>query len=282
MGEAAEKIDAKLTTVPMPIEVDSNTAEALSAQCDGWLLSGLKAIILDFKVTRRFSQNAYRPFLLLQQKLKKNGQQLFSLNVESSISRQFISNGLKGVFQEVESVDKVLALSGLAPTKQKGVGLDVGMINPFISATLKTLATQAQTEARPGKPFLVKIDDKAYPGPLAIAGVIHLASEKFEGTISILFTEKVFLAICSNMFGEKFEKITSELEDAAGELLNIIYGMAKTELNETQGANLRPALPTVLAGDGLRIRQRTMQKIIMLPFDTSFGQFHIEISMDAN
>ena len=81
------------------------------------------------------------------------------------------------------------------------------------------------------------------------------------------------------MVGESHDNITEEVQDAAGELLNIIFGQAKTVL---KGKNyvLERAIPTVLVGEKLRIRYKTKIPTIVLPFESSAGSFHIEIIVD--
>lgn len=165
---------------------------------------------------------------------------------------------------------------------QKNTLLDVNIINPFIEATQATLEKQAQTKCVPQKAYLVGVNEKSYPESIAIAGVISISTDKFTGTIALAFPERVFLGIYSSMFGEKVDKINTDIEDAAGEILNIIYGSAKTKLNATMGMKLAPALPAILSGEKIQIRQKTHQKLVVLPFETPHGGFQIEISFDSN
>jgi chemotaxis protein CheX len=84
------------------------------------------------------------------------------------------------------------------------------------------------------------------------------------------------------MVGEKHQKITPELEDAAGELLNMIFGQAKTVLNDQKGYTLDRALPTILSGEKLSLRHQGHATAIILPFESAVGSFHIEVFVEKS
>ena len=150
-------------------------------------------------------------------------------------------------------------------------------INPFVGATQTTLEMQAGTETTPGKPRLKK------PGEVLnveVAGVISLTSNAFTGTIALCFPGPVFLAIYSNMLGEPFKEITREMEDGAGELLNIIFGQAKALLNDKKGFEIQKAIPTVMRGSQLQVTPMGRGTSVILPFETDAGSFHLEIAVD--
>jgi chemotaxis protein CheX len=84
------------------------------------------------------------------------------------------------------------------------------------------------------------------------------------------------------MVGEKHDTITEELEDAAGELLNMIFGEAKTILNEKKGYTLEKAVPTIITGEKLSFRHRGTSPVIVLPFESAAGSFHIEVMVESH
>lgn len=156
------------------------------------------------------------------------------------------------------------------------MNLDVNFINPFIAGTLKTLSVQAQIEAVPGKPFL----KGQQPQPdFEIAAMIGITSSSFNGSIALQFTEQVYLGIMSNMLGEKYTEISQELQDGAAELLNMIFGSAKVVLNE-KGHNILKAIPTFIRGKSIQSTRLGKVQALVIPFQTQFGEFHIEVIVD--
>lgn len=156
--------------------------------------------------------------------------------------------------------------------------LDVQFFKPFIEGTLNTLKVQCKMDARSEKPFMKKRgqDNQQARMHIAIAGVIGITSPKFNGSISLCFTEKVFLGMMEQMLGEKFPEITDDLQDGVAELLNIIFGHAKVILNQ-QGHAIQKAIPTVLRGENLQTTYFSNNPVVVLPFVTSLGEFQIEI-----
>jgi chemotaxis protein CheX len=156
--------------------------------------------------------------------------------------------------------------------------LSTEFVVAFLEGTRNTLKIQCGIDATPEKPFL----KGTHPEPqVALTGIIGMMSDQFNGNIHLSFTESAFLAIMGKMLGEEFKTITDELSSGASEMLNIIYGSAKTVLNK-QGYNIRTAIPTVIRGHDLRIKTVSPSPTLILPFKTPFGDFFLEITEQQN
>jgi chemotaxis protein CheX len=155
--------------------------------------------------------------------------------------------------------------------------MDVNFFKPFVEGTLNTLKVQCNVEAKPGKPFIRRESAKLN---IEIAAIIGLASGTFSGTIALCFTKQAFLSLMNSMLSENYTEITSELQDGAGELLNIIFGHAKRVLN-TQGYEIQKAIPSIIRGQNLEAKHLTTNPIIVLPFITEQGEFYIEICAET-
>ena len=153
--------------------------------------------------------------------------------------------------------------------------MDVTLVNPFISATVKVLETMASTKANPGKPFLKK--DKIARGD--VSGIIGITGEA-NGTISVTFDEGSILGIVSKMFGEELKEMNAEISDAVGELTNMISGQARRKLEEN-GREFEAAIPSVVTGKDHEINHITSGPIVAIPFTTDGGKFTIEICLEA-
>lgn len=252
--------------------LDPKDSSALDAQVKTWLVSPAMVHVVDCKQVTDVRATFYRHLVLYNQQLKSYGKHLFFMNINPKFVTQMRADGLVSVVVAVQSLEEAKKRS--APSRPV---VDVEFINPFILATRKVLEMQAQTPLNPGKAYLRKPEERI---PMEIAGVIGIQCADFTGTISICFRAEVFLRIYENMVGEKHEQISSELEDAAGELLNIIFGQAKTVLNDTRGYNLEKSIPTILVGDKLKLHHQSRNPSIVIPFESSAGAFHLEILID--
>ena len=80
-----------------------------------------------------------------------------------------------------------------------------------------------------------------------LVGWGELSSEKGRGEVGIILPEPEFLKLMSALLGIPAEKVTPEIEDGACEILNMVFGVAKDELNR-RGAGIRQVRPRLLRG----------------------------------
>lgn len=113
--------------------------------------------------------------------------------------------------------------------------------------------------------------------PISIAAQLGLTSGNFKGAISLCFEEQVFLKMLSNMLGEEVKSVTTENQDGASELLNMVYGFAKTALNP-KGYNFERAIPTVVRGKELQTSHGRLPTLV-IPLKSEYGFVFIEITV---
>ncbi len=155
--------------------------------------------------------------------------------------------------------------------------LDVNFINPFIEATVRTLKIQCDTEVLTLPPM---IKGKSQVLDTDIAGVIGITSKEFTGSIAICFPRSTFNGIMRKMCGGALSEDAREAEDGAGELLNIIFGQARTALNE-RGHSIKSAIPTIIHGKSIHVRHLAPGLSVVIPFESAYGQFRLEIGLDT-
>lgn len=160
----------------------------------------------------------------------------------------------------------------------KDYSKDTTFINSFIKGAIHTLKVQCSIDVVSHKPYILNPGEHSKMG-FEIAGLIGITSSDFQGSIAICFPEKTFLAIMGKMLGDQFTEINKDLEDGAGELMNIVYGTAKSVLND-QGYTLQKALPSVIRGQKIRMRHAGTGTTLVLPFESDVGKFEIEIGVD--
>lgn len=266
--------------IKLPQQFKPDWADPFLLEVKKWVELDIKYVAIDFQKVPQIKNAHYRPFLFLAKECRISKRTLFSINIHPELVMQFKEHGLFATFNPQVSF-KAFIESQAQPQMKGRLQIDVNIINPFVSATLKTIEMQAQTRVTAEKPRVTKPEEKKLDPGTSIAGVITIATPSFNGSIALVFPEKVYLQIYNNLFAESHEKLSKDLEDGAGEILNIIYGVAKSELNEKLNLGLRPVIPTVLAGDNLRVRQQNNAHVLQLPFTTDHGSFEIEIAVES-
>lgn len=152
--------------------------------------------------------------------------------------------------------------------------LDKALINSFIDGVSKTLETMASTKLTYGKPFV----EQKFTSRGEVAGVVGMVSNQYKATLTLTFPKDAILTILENMLGEKHTEVNNDVFDAVGELTNMIYGSAKTTLNNL-GYNFEMAIPTVIKGQFIML-QHSKSATLVIPFKLdNQSEFYIEISV---
>lgn len=149
--------------------------------------------------------------------------------------------------------------------------MDAAMVNPFIEGTLYILDTTASVKVRPGSPYLKK--DALALGD--ISGTLSITGD-ITGSASVSFTEKSILGIVSAMFGEEMTRMDEEINDAVGEIGNMISGHVTTKMTE-MGKTVRVKLAEVKTGKAHTVDHVEGGTVLALPFATTKGRMVIEV-----
>jgi chemotaxis protein CheX len=147
----------------------------------------------------------------------------------------------------------------------------------FQNAVIDAFKIQASLEVRVGN-VVSEPSDSSAPGIIDCMSVIGVKSEEFQGSLALGFPKATFLNIVEKMIGEKHEKISQEIADASGELLNIIYASARVKINEL-GLNFQPAIPTTVLGKELSMALGTSSKYLKFTCDSEMGQFFVALNL---
>lgn len=257
--------------------ITQELAEALATDAKQELEANPKLETMVLNIGTQFV--VYKGFKILGQlavSCKKPKFQMYMLsNLKTTLSL-IRSEGLDIILKPIKSLDEVTQKANSAPAKSF-TKLDVSFINPFIEGAIKTLDVQCQVPVTIDKPLL-KTKETKLP-VIDILGIIGITSKAFKGNISICFPEKVFLFIMSKMLFEDYKEITKDLEDGAGEILNMIFGHAKRVLNEN-GHSFEKAIPAIVRAKDLSLSHLNHQDSIVLPFKSDAGEFYMEINMN--
>ena len=151
------------------------------------------------------------------------------------------------------------------PKETAASELSSEVIEAFLRGTVETFAVQFGVEVKPGAPYLRKPDDGVQGD---IGGVIAMSDPRATGIVAILMPQSVFLMVIGKLLGMEATEINSDLEDGAAEILNMIYGLAKDQLNR-RGYEIDRAIPTIVRGSGIRLRHQSRSLPVVVPFSVS-------------
>jgi len=153
--------------------------------------------------------------------------------------------------------------------------MKVEYINPFIESTLKSLEMMAQITATRSdlalKPDLITTYD--------ISSIVSLTGE-VEGSIIVSMPNTLACRVASNLLMEECTELDQNVQDAIGEMGNIIVGDARRAL-VAMGKNVTISLPNIVLGKGHIISRKGIP-CIAIPFNTEFGPFEVNVGLKEN
>lgn len=111
-----------------------------------------------------------------------------------------------------------------------------------------------------------------------VSAVIGITGDK-QGTFSISFDRKTAVHIVKQMLGDAIEDILQDVQDAMGEITNMISGQARVGLAD-MGLKLQGSTPSVIMGDNHTIAHMSSAVAIAIPFSCEAGTFTLEFCFE--
>jgi len=144
----------------------------------------------------------------------------------------------------------------------------------IIDSTIEIFSTMVMMD------ISVENDEVEGSGKLqdTITGVIGLAGIH-KGVLAVHIPYPVALAITSNFLGMDVNEINEDVEDAVGELANMLGGNIKTVLTEN-GRDIDLSLPSTISGSSYNFQPSKDVIKIVVEFGTSNGHFLVELQLE--
>ncbi|WP_413576495.1 chemotaxis protein CheX [Bdellovibrio sp. HCB290] len=174
----------------------------------------------------------------------------------------------------IQTMIKILNGEGGAPSSAGSANkyaVDVRVINAIIKATTNVFAQFGVQNITMGK-----AETKSPHDPLMgeISSVVEIKSQSYSGYLAISFDKNSYLEVVSTMLMEEQTELNADNQDAVGEINNIIFGNAKSEITNF-GVQL--TVPKVLIGAGSLISCHQGSAGMQIPFSTTKGKFYLTV-----
>jgi chemotaxis protein CheX len=111
-----------------------------------------------------------------------------------------------------------------------------------------------------------------------ITGVIGLAGTH-KGVLAIHFPYAVAFAITSNFLGIDIDEINEDVEDAIGEIANMLGGNVKSILSEN-GRDIDLSLPSTISGKEYGFQSSKSADKTLIAFTAEAGDFIVELQLE--
>jgi hypothetical protein len=255
-----------------PAVADAAVQQLLPALVE-WERLPVDTHVLDFKLTTTLSDgflNALRGFA---EKLRSKNMQLISLNMTENLFRRVKSAGADGFINRVKNQNGTEGegrqLSDIEKRRLLFKYLAEGAYKAVEVALGSTVSCDENYSIKPESLPLDKFD---------LVSVLTIRSDFMKADFRLCSTLPVIEKLTRAMLGGEATIDTDLIEGTPTELLNMIYGFAKSNLNDKENFRLPMGIPTLLRkSDFSQIRRSPTSQITIMPMVTPMGPFYIEV-----
>lgn len=112
----------------------------------------------------------------------------------------------------------------------------------------------------------------------SITGMIGLAGTH-KGMLAVHFPNSLALAITTSFLGMEVEEMNEDVQDAIGEIANMLGGNVKTILSD-KGRDIQLSLPSTISGEEYSFMSQNEVDQVVLPFKAPAGIFYVELELE--
>lgn len=146
----------------------------------------------------------------------------------------------------------------------------------IVDATIDVFSTMIMLDAVAGAPLTEKqtVFGNSVSALLGLSGGL-------KGMLCIHCPEQGARAITANLLGMEVEELNEDVNDAMGELANMVAGGLKTKLSPT-GKSLELSIPTAIAGTSYSVNSLAAADSVTVPFSVEDWRFLVELRYVLN
>jgi len=111
----------------------------------------------------------------------------------------------------------------------------------------------------------------------SVTGMVGLAGT-YTGILSIHCPKSLALRVTSNMLGMEVDEVGEDVNDALGEIANMLGGYVKQILSKG-GLDINLSIPTVIAGEDYTVNSMSDSDCVIIPFTNEGERFLVGLKL---
>lgn len=147
------------------------------------------------------------------------------------------------------------------------------IVPKVVDATVEIFTGMVMMEiSQDGEPM-----DELGPMKNSITGMVGLAGTH-KGMLAVHFPNSLALAITTSFLGMEVEEMNEDVQDAIGEIANMLGGNVKTILSD-KGKDIQLSLPSTISGDEYTLTSQAEVDQVVISFTAPAGTFHVVLEL---
>ncbi len=262
--------------IKLPSVVTDSALVGLIETFKHWSALKVEMHDLDFGKLTKAPAGFYRLLQTFEVQLKQNNLKMLSINMDEAVNDQIHQMSLQSTFNQTRESAKVDLNKKFGDSKSKKL-LFKYLVNAAYEAVHLTLRSTVSCDEN----YFSKIESLPL-NEIDLISVVPVNNEFMRAEFRLCSSVKVLERFAHAMLG-KDQLVDSDLvESMALELLNMIYGHAKSNLNDKEKFRLPSVIPRIVRKKDLgRIKRSSHPELTIMPMVTPMGSFYIEIDFGS-
>ncbi len=147
------------------------------------------------------------------------------------------------------------------------------MARHVIDATKEVFSTMVMMELEESYPVHEPVNHFC----CSISGMVGLAGT-YTGILAIHCPQTFAMRIASNMLGMEIEEVGEDVNDALGEIANMLGGYVKLVLSKG-GMDINLSIPTIISGAEYTINAMSESDCVIVPFTYEGERFLVSLKL---
>lgn len=147
------------------------------------------------------------------------------------------------------------------------------MARHVIEATKEVFSTMVMMDLEDSFP----LEESVNHFHCSVSGMVGMAGT-YTGILSIHCPQSFALRITSNMLGMDVEEVGEDVNDALGEIANMLGGHVKMVLSKG-GTDINLSIPTVISGEEYSINAMAESDCVVVPFIHEEEKFLVSLKL---
>lgn len=147
------------------------------------------------------------------------------------------------------------------------------MVGHVIDATKEVFSTMVMMDLEARFP----LEEAVNHFQCSISGMVGLAGT-YTGILAIHCPQSFAVRITSNMLGMEVEEVGEDVNDALGEIANMLGGYVKMVLSKG-GMDINLSIPTIISGAEYTINAMSESDCVVVPFEHGGERFLVSLKL---
>lgn len=256
-----------------PMAFADQSTPSFVQKAAAWQELAVEMHVIDFKNTRSLPPSFFKAVQTFHDRLKAKNVSLMSVNMSEALFGEVKRLGLESTF------NRIVNLSGDLHKKKTLSETDLRrlLFRYLAQGAFAAVETTLHSTCACDENYSAKAEDVPL-NQFDFISVINLNTDFLKAELRLSSSAKVLEKLSRAMLGPEPTIDIELVEGMALELLNLIYGHAKSNLNDKEGFRLPSAIPRVLRkAEFQRIKRSPASQLTIMPMVTPMGSFYVEV-----